>query len=543
MLGLTLKARHLGRYKELLRLFYKHARSGPGRDHERAEALTDDLERLGPTFVKLGQLLSTRSDLLPPAYIDALSRLQDDVEPFPYELVERLVESELGVRLNKAFRAFEREPVAAASLAQTHRATLRDGTLVAVKVQRPGVRRAFLEDLAALSEVAAFVDQHTEVGRRYEFASTVEELRRNLLQELDYVHEARNLRRLSRNLREFPRLVVPLPHDDYSARRVLTMDFVSGKNITSLSPLRLAEVDGPALADELFRAYLKQILVDGFFHADPHPGNVLLTEDGRVALVDLGMTAQLPPGLQEDLLELLLAVVDGRAETAADIAVSIGRKREGFHEDTFRREVSRLVLEHKGATLEQIDTGRVILDISRASRESGLRLPSEMTMLGKTLLNLDRAVWALDPRYDPNAAIRSEALNLVEARVKRSFSQGAVFTGLIDVKKFAEKLPDRMGRILDVLGDNRLELKVKAFDEGMLIEGLQKIANRIALGVVLGSLIVGAALMMRVETSFRVFGYPGLAILLFLAAAAGGVGLVVDILWYDESRPRKPRFR
>jgi len=543
VLGLTLKARHLGRYKELLRLFYKHARSGPGRDHERAEALTDDLERLGPTFVKLGQLLSTRIDLLPPAYIDALSRLQDDVEPFPYELVERLVESELGVRLNKAFRAFEREPVAAASLAQTHRATLRDGTLVAVKVQRPGVRRAFLEDLAALSEVAAFVDQHTEVGRRYEFASTVEELRRNLLQELDYVHEARNLRRLSRNLREFPRLVVPLPHDDYSARRVLTMDFVSGKNITSLSPLRLAEVDGPALADELFRAYLKQILVDGFFHADPHPGNVLLTEDGRVALVDLGMTAQLPPGLQEDLLELLLAVVDGRAETAADIAVSIGRKREGFHEDTFRREVSRLVLEHKGATLEQIDTGRVILDISRASRESGLRLPSEMTMLGKTLLNLDRAVWALDPRYDPNAAIRSEALNLVEARVKRSFSQGAVFTGLIDVKKFAEKLPDRMGRILDVLGDNRLELKVKAFDEGMLIEGLQKIANRIALGVVLGSLIVGAALMMRVETSFRVFGYPGLAILLFLAAAAGGVGLVVDILWYDESRPRKPRFR
>ncbi len=543
MLGVSLKASHLGRYRELLRLFYKHARDAGAPDQSRAKALTDDLERLGPTFVKLGQLLSTRSDLLPPAYVEALSRLQDDVEPFDFESVERIVEEELGVKLSKVFAEFERQPLAAASLAQTHRARLRDGRAVAVKVQRPGVRLIFQDDLAALSEVAAFVDRHTDVGRRYEFRATVDELRRNLMQELDYVHEARNLRRLARNLLGYPLITVPLPHEDYSTGRVLTMDLIDGRNVTSLSPLRLTEIDGTALADELFRAYLKQILVDGFFHADPHPGNVLVTDDGRVGLVDLGMTAQLPPRLQEDLLALLLAVVDGRAETASDIAVKIGRAREGFHEDSFRREVSRLVLQHKGATLEQIDTGRVILEISRASRESGLRLPGELTMLGKTLLNLDRAVWTLDPKYDPNAAIRGEALNLVEGRLSRSLSQGALFTGLIELKKFAERLPDRMGRILDVVGDNRLEIKVKAFDEVRLIEGLQKIANRVAMGVVLGSLIIGAALLMHVETRFRLFGYPGLAILLFLAAAGGGFALLVDILWYDESRPRKPRFR
>lgn len=578
MLGIPLKAKHLGRYRELLRLFYKYARSEwmgggleeplvweeiertergarveprepaalrppPGEAPDEPSQLADDLERLGPTFVKMGQLLSTRSDLLPPAYTEALSRLQDDVEPFPYEEVEALVESELGVRLQKVFPEFEPRPLAAASLGQTHRARLRDGREVAVKVQRPGIRQRFMEDLAAISEVAAFLDQRTEMGRRYEFQGTVDELRRNLFRELDYIGEARNLRRLAVNLEGFDRIVVPLPHEDYSSSRVLTMDLVRGRNIITLSPLGLTEVDGPRLADQLFRAYLKQILVDGFFHADPHPGNVLLTDDRRVALIDLGMTASLAPHLQEDLLELLLAVVDGRSEAAADIAIKIGRVREGFNEDSFRAQVSRLVLSHKGATIQQIDTGRVILEISRVSRGAGLRLPNEMTMLGKALLNLDEAVWVFDPKYDPNAAIRREAAGLVQARMRSSFTQGNVFTGIIELKKFAEKLPDRLGRILDVVGDNRLEVKVKAFDEKLLIEGLQKIANRIAVGVILGSLIIGAALMMRVETSWRLFGYPGLAIVLFLAAAGGGVALVVDVLYSDEKRQRQPRFR
>ena len=575
MLGIPLKARHLGRYRELLRLFYKYARpewmgggnegidgppldDGPeraGRDRQgegpepaiavsgEPAQLADDLERLGPTFVKLGQLLSTRSDLLPPAYTEALARLQDDVEPFPYEEVERLIESELGVRLQKLFPEFDRVPVAAASLGQTHRARLRDGRAVAVKVQRPGIRQRFIEDLAAISEVAAFLDQRTEMGRRYEFQATVDELRRNLFRELDYLSEARNLRRLALNLAFFERLVVPLPHEDYSTSRVLTMDFIEGRKITDMSPLGLTEVDGPALADQLFRAYLKQILVDGFFHADPHPGNVLLTDDRRVALIDLGMTASIAPHLQEELLTLLLAVVDGRSEDAAAIAIKIGQRREGFQDHSFREQVHRLVLAHKDSTINQIDTGRVILEISRVSRTSGLRLPNEMTMLGKALLNLDQAVWTLDPNYDPNAAIRREASTLVQARMKQTFTQGNVYTSLLELKKFAEKMPDRLGRILDVVGDNRLEVKVRAFDETMLIEGLQKIANRIALGVVLGSLIIGAALLMRVETSFKLFGYPGLAILLFLAAVGGGFGLVIDILYSDEKRQPKPRFR
>lgn len=553
MLGTGLHARHLGRYRDLLRLALRYGggslrravRGGADEDPSAraeasadAEALSRDLERLGPTFVKIGQLLSTRSDLLPDPYTDALARLQDEVEPVPYEAVVETIEAELGARLQKLFPRFQREPEAAASLAQIHRAWLRDGTPVAVKVQRPGIRRRFAVDLEAVAEAAAFLDRHTRLGRRYEFGRMLDDLRQGLFRELDFTQEAGNLRTLRENLAGYPRILVPRPHEDYSTTRVLTMDFVEGIKITALSPLARTEVDGPALAEQLFSAYLQQILVDGFFHGDPHPGNVLITPDHRVALVDLGMAVRLAPGLQEDLLTLLLAISEGRAEDAADAVLVIGHRKADLDEESLRLRVSRLVLRHKDSTIAEMDVGRIMLELTRLSAGSGLRLPPEMTSIGKALLDLDESVWSLDPKFRPTELIRREAGSLVQRRLQKSTTRGGVFSGLLEVKKFAEALPDRAGRILQHLADNELSVRVDALDETRLIAGLQKIANRIAMGVMLGSLVIGAALMMRVETSFRIFEYPGLAILLFLAAAMGAVGLMVDILASDERRER-----
>src|SRR5204863_956432 len=208
------------------------------------DELANDLENLGATFIKLGQLLSTRGDLLPQPYLDALSRLQDDVEPFSYEIVEQIVSSELGVRISKIFPEFDREPMAAASLAQVHRAYLRDGRAVVVKIQRPGVRDLIVNDLEALEEVAGFIDAHTEVGKRYEFGNLLTDLRRSLLRELDFQREASNLMRLRQSLREYKNIIVPQPIEDLTTSRVLTMDYIPGKNIANLSPLRLLEIDG-----------------------------------------------------------------------------------------------------------------------------------------------------------------------------------------------------------------------------------------------------------------------------------------------------------
>jgi predicted unusual protein kinase regulating ubiquinone biosynthesis (AarF/ABC1/UbiB family) len=530
-MGLSLKPRHLKRYLDLARLCLKYghgdlvkkagldglgAEEGPATAETlptdppaKADQLAADLERLGPTFVKLGQLLSTRPDLVPPPYIEALSRLQDRVEPFPFEEVEKIVTEELKAKISKVFSAFDPVPVAAASLGQVHRAELHDGRPVAVKVQRPGIREQVLEDLETLAEVATFLDRHTESGRRLGARGLVSELRKTLLRELDYRHEARSLTTLGENLKEFPHLLVPRPVPGYATGRVLTMDFIHGKKVTDLSPLGRMEIDGEALAEELFRAYLKQILVDGFFHADPHPGNVFLTDDGRIALIDLGMTARVAPGLQEELIKLLLAVSDGRAEDAAEIAFGLVEPREGFDKRRFLRRIAEQVSRHQDARLEEIDTGRVILDVTRVSWESNCRPPRELVMLGKTLLNLDRVGRALAARFDPNAAVRRHATDILRRRMTRSLSPSNILASLIELKDFAAKLPARVNRILDAVATNAVTVKVDAFNETKLLEGIQKIANRITLGLVLAAMIVAAALLMRVETRFRIAGYPG----------------------------------
>ena len=556
-MGISLKGEHLKRYRDIAALFMKYGRSDLVKNAGLEEAvaadqpvatpaesdlgdqLAADLEKMGPTFIKIGQLLSTRADLLPLPYMEALARLQDKVEPFPFLEVEKIVGAELGVRLSKAFSEFDPEPVAAASLGQVHRAALRDGRRVAVKVQRPGIREQIVKDLEALAEIAAFADQHTQAGRRFGFANMLEEFRKTLMRELDYRMEARNLEILSNNLRAFDRIVVPLPVEDYTTSRVLTIDYIRGEKITKLSPLVRTEVDGEELAEQLFRAYLQQILVDGFVHADPHPGNVFLTDDNRIALLDLGMVARIPPGMQEKLLRLLLAVSEGRAEDAATVAITLGDVQPIFDEKGFRRDVADLVAQNIGATVGQMQVGRVVLMLARMSGERGIRVEPELTMLGKTLLNLDLVGRTLDPDFDPNASIRRNAAELMRQRMRKSISPGNLFAGVMELKDFAENLPRRVNTILDRVAGNTLEVKVDAIDEKMLVEGFIKIANRITMGLILAALIVGAALLMRVETTFRLLGYPGLAMLCFLLAAAGGVSLVASILWSDHKHRQR----
>lgn len=554
---MSLKPERLKRYKDVAMLLIKYGRSDllspAGLENSvlpeelaaetgtiaPAEELAKDLEKLGPTFIKLGQLLSTRADLLPTPYLDALTRLQDHIEPFPYEQVERIVSSELGVRISKAFEEFDPVPIGAASLAQVHRAWMRDGRAVVVKVQRPEIRELIVGDLDALNEIAHFLDQHTELGRRYEFENMLFQLRKSLLRELDFTIEANNLHTIRENLAEFENIVVPEPVDDYTTTRVLTMDFIAGKKITDLSPLRLLELDGTLLADELFSAYLKQFLVDGLFHADPHPGNVFVTDDDRIALLDLGMIGRVTQTFQDNLLRLLLAISEGRGDTAAEAAVRMGEPKEGFDRRAFDRRIADLINENSDAILSRMNAGKVTLEITKVAADCWFRLPAEFTMFAKALLNLDRVVYTLDPTFDPNAVIRERANEILDQNIVKSMAPSNLLSGVVELKEFAEKLPGRVNRILDTVGNNELRLKVDAIDEKVVLEGLQKVANRITLGLIVAALIVGAAMLMRVETSFRIFGYPGLAMILFMLAAVAGIALAFSIVFNDVKRTKK----
>jgi ubiquinone biosynthesis protein len=530
----------LSRYAAVATLLLKYGRNvGETEDGDVAdqapEALACDLEKLGPTFVKLGQVLSSRPDLLPPAYLEALTRLQDNVKPFPFPDVQRIVEEELGARLSKAFSVFEETPIAAASLGQVHRAALRDGRLVAVKVQRPDIAKTVANDLEALDEIAQFLTNRTGAGKRYDLVGMVAEFRIALEAELDYLQEASNLKLIANNLEEFEAIVIPQPIEGYTSSRVLTMSYIAGTKVTKISPVARLEIQGDVLADTLVRAYLKQIVLDGVFHADPHPGNVFVTEDGLLALIDLGMVGRLSPQMQDRLLKLLLAISEGRGEEAAEVAVTLGEKLPEFNEAGFRRAISTLVGRIGHQSIAEFQIGRVFLELSSLINDNAMRAPAELTMLGKTLLHLDEVARVLDPTLDVNECVRRNGVDLMSRRMKKMASSGSLIAAVLEGKEFAAKLPGRVNRVLDALAASELKMKVELIDDGAIIDGLQKVANRITLGLILAAMIVSAAMVMRIETNFRIMGYPGFAMILFTLAFAGAAYLAVQIVRHDRT--------
>jgi len=506
-----------------------------------AEELADDLEKMGPTFIKFGQLLSSRPDLLPEPYLKALARLQDKVKPFPYEQVEAIISSELGVRISKAFSFFEEKHLAAASLGQVHRAALRDGRPVVVKVQRPDIRKQIAEDFEVLEEIATFFDEHTDIGRRYRFGKILAEFKTSIFQELDYEREASNLTTLANNLKEFPQIVVPLPVLDYSSRSVLTMDYVRGTKITTLSPIARLDINGAALAEEFFKAYLKQVLVDGFFHADPHPGNIFLTDDGRVALLDLGMTGRLSSNMQEHLLQLLIAISEGNGDQAVKTILLISETAENFDEAEFSKKASEFVSEQRDQTLNHQDLGKALMNVSRTAAQTGLYVPSELTLLAKTLLQLEEVGKLLCPAFNPSASVRRNLAEIMTTRMRKAVSPGHLFGSFLEMKDFVGGLPGRVNKILDVVGNSELEVNVKTPDARHLLNGFEKIANRVTTGIILAALIIGAALMMRINSAFQIFGYPGIAMICFLVALGGSGWLILGILWKDYKDKHKPK--
>ncbi|MBY9074845.1 AarF/ABC1/UbiB kinase family protein [Nocardioides sp. WL0053] len=506
-----IKPRHLQRYREIATLLARHGRRDLVRtagidavladepleegDPKAAARLADDLEAMGPTFVKLGQLMSSRVDLLAPAYVEALSRLQDKVEPFPFEEVEEIVSTELGVRLSKVFPTFDHRPLAAASLGQVHRATLRDGREVVVKVQRPGIRHQVLEDMEVLTEITDLLDAHTDLGRRYGLGDLLQEFRRSLMDELDYRREAENLVTVRGILGAHPTILVPEPYPDLSTSRVLTMEYVEGRKVTDLGPLGQLELDGAPLADALFAAYLKQVLVEGVFHADPHPGNVLLTPDHRLVLLDIGMVARLAPAYRDKLVKLFLALADGRPEVVTRVVRTMGEELPDFDAALFERAVTEVVGRSADASLSDLDVGATVLQLTRKAGEAGLRMDPELVMLGKTLLNLDQVAATLDPDFEPREALRRHTSELMRSSMHTS--PAAMMASLLEAKEFVEALPGRVNRAFDAIGEGHFELRVKAFDEDEFLRGLHKLANVIAAGLILASMILASALLAR----------------------------------------------
>ncbi len=503
--------------------------------NQKPEELVEDLKKMGPTYVKLGQLLSTRPDLLPENYLQALANLQDDVETVPYEEVQKIFEEEIGVKINKAFELFDPKPLASASIGQVHLALLPSGRKVVVKIQRPGIRKNFIEELETLKYMADLAVTHSKVAKKYALDDVIEELRFILLNELDYNKEAQNLVILKENLKEFKNLIVPSPVAEYSSSKVLTMDFIDGKKITSLGNLKKIETDFTSVIDDLVEAYMKQIIVDGFVHADPHPGNIHVTADDKVALMDLGMVAKFSPKIQEKIMMLLVGMTKKDGDDITDALLEISEYDSAkVNLDHFRKNINRLVMDSTSTNAEDMETGRILLQMNRIAADEGIKLAVELNILGKVLLNMDQIVAVLTPKYDLQKAIRRFMEKMVNKKMQQELKPENAYAFLLDNKKLLENLPGRLNKITENLANNQLELKINAIDEDRLTEGFQKVANRITSGLIIAAMIIGAALLMRIPSTYTILGYGVLPFFFFVIAIGLGLFLVYSIMFKDD---------
>lgn len=506
--------------------------------YKRAESFAESLKEMGPTYVKFGQVLSTRPDIVPPPYIEKLEELQDQVGSFSFAEVERIVEEELGARISKVFTEFDHIPVATASLGQVHHAVLRDGRDVVVKVQRPGVRESVPEDLDVFEEIAEFLDSHSSVARKMNLLGSVRQIRRSLTQELNYLSEARNIETFRRNLAEYEEIYIPGVLKDLTTTRVLTMELIRGKKVSRITPLEIIDHDYSRLADVLTRAYLKQICVDGFWHSDPHPGNVFVRED-QLVLLDFGMVSRIGNEMQDEIVRLLVSMTDNRGEEVAEVCMRVGTQQEGFQRDKFIREATEMVSQYHDLDLGEANAGAIVFQVIGLASSNELQLPADMAMLAKTLLQIDGVTRRLDPKFNAREVIRGYAENLMAKKVRQKLDPRNYYSALLDLNALALELPRRVRGITEKLDSGAFKIGVNIEQIEPLLKALTKIANRLTVGLVLAAIIVGSALVMRVPTGFRLFGYPGVAVIGFLAASVIGFYLIATILLQDRKDRHK----
>jgi ubiquinone biosynthesis protein len=565
-----LKPANIGAYRDLLLLFTRYGRKdfrlslapedlmAPEAEIEviepdvkaRAEAFAQALRDMGPTYVKFGQLLSTRPDIVPHEYILALESLQDDLEPFSFAEVERIVEEELGVRISKAFAEFESTPLAAASLGQVHRAVLRDGREVVVKVQRPNVREQVRKDLEIFTEIAHELEKHTDIGRKMSLVGAIEQAKLVMYSELNYLQEARNTEILRQNLTDFPEIYIPAVLEDFTSPRVLTTELVKGTKVSKLTPLALIEGNYAELAGVLTRAYLKQIGVDGVWHSDPHPGNIFVREvpDGepgqtQLVLLDFGMVSRISHEFQDEVIKLLLAISSNRGAEVAESCVRMSEMQERFDAVKFTRDISTIVAAVHDVRANEINTGQLIFNVIGIAQNNDLKAPPELTMLAKTLLHLDAITKKLDPDYDPQRVIRDYAEQLMSQKLAQKFSPRNFYPALLDLNQLVLDFPHRAREIIDLTAAGRLSFGIKLTQAEEFLGGIHKIANRITVGVVIAALLISSSLMMRVPSTFSIFGYPGLAVIGYILASAAGFYLVLSTMMRDRKDQEKAKLK
>ncbi len=545
--------RHLQRYREIARVFIHHGfgelvdtlellpyLSLPRRLLRRGEPepsplglpqrLRLALEELGPTFIKLGQVMSTRPDVLPTVYVTELAKLQDTVPPLPWRPIRQQVDTELGRPLEELFADFEPLPIAAASLSQVHAANLPDGTPVVVKVQRPNIETLIETDLEIIFDLARLIQERTPLGEIYDLTGIAEEFATTLRAELNFQREGRNADRFRDNFAEEPCLHIPRVYWEFTTRRVLVLERIHGIKIDDVEALDAAGYDRRRIADHAARMIIKEVLEDGFFHADPHPGNFVVMPGEVIGAMDFGMVGYLSHRIRTDLIRLYVAAVQLDVEGIVDQLIRMGITRGASDRAGLQRDVSRLLRKYHGMPLGSIRAREMMEDVMPIAFRHNLRLPSDLWLLGKTMGMMEGVGLKLVPDFDIFAASEPYVRRFMWHLVYPSVWGPSLLRGIDDWAELMRMIPRVGSQVLSRVERGEMEVRISHEGLNQALARLDQLANRLSLSVLLAALIVGLALLVPVFNVTEQWSLARIVVILgFVGVSLLGLWLVFSI--------------
>ncbi len=485
------------------------------------------IEELGPTYVKFGQILSARPDLIPPDIVKELSKLQDEVSPFPFEQVQECVEEELGRPLDQAFKSFSRAPIASASIGQVHEAALADGREVVVKVQRPNIEKIIKIDTEIMLDLAAKAEKRFEEARLFNLVERVEEFTKTIHQELDYTNEGQNADRFRVNFEDDDSIHIPFVYWDYTTRRVLTMEYIHGIKIKDKEKLVARGYDLTYLTEVIANAYIKMILLDGFFHGDPHFGNIFVTEGQVVALIDFGMVGVVDPIMKKNMARYFISLVNKDATALVEVLEEIATIAPDADRDALTREAGRMMQKYSDVSLGQIKLEDLVLELYNLGMKYKITLPGEFTLMDKTLVTLEGLGRHLDPGFDLVGTAAPAARMLFRRELDFRQFGGDMVRTFLDLRDLMAALPRRLDRISKNIEQGHLKVRIEmdSYVETArsMVDRLSQSFNRLSMSIVLAALLIVVALILPDRDSAVAFGMSlreiALGCVLLLSAA------------------------
>jgi len=494
------------------------------------ERLRLAIEELGPTFIKFGQLLSTRPDLLPRDYIDEFSKLQDTIPPLPFEKIEAQIKTELGFPTEDLFAEIDPAPIAAASIAQVHRARMHSGEDVVVKVRRPGIQRIIETDLDILMALAILAEKHLPAMETYDPCGLVREFRRTIFRELDLNREGHTIDRFASNFEDDPDVCIPQVQWGCSGETVLTMEFVTGLKISDHEALIAKGHDLKKLASHGADFFLKQVLVFGFFHGDPHPGNFFVRDDEKICLLDFGMVGRIDEELKLQLVDLLVAVLDRDADSIISQLLYRGDLLDEVNHRMLKRDLSEFIDDYYDLPLQSINVGKMLMEFVDILSVYRIKFPPDLMLLAKALVTMEGIGRQLDPEFNMIGHLKPFLERIVRERMgPASFSKETIriFQGY---SALAKNLPRDIKEFINRVNRNKFKIDLEHRGLERLINDLDKSSNRLSFSLIIAALIVGSSLIMQTEKGPMLLGFPILGMLGYSIAAFLGLWLAIAIL-------------